>query len=177
MFHLMHSMMFCTALRAAGHRLGADGRMAEIIRLRAMGVVDLMLYLYPRMFAVDADEQCTPLPLVQQSFAEGCCFLVHTLDNIFIWVSIGASKEFLANAFGVAAIEELPKEVPKLETAENRRLNELINECWKLSAHYLPVEVIPQGDQREEVFGEILRDEEVGEGPQLGTWIGQIRSF
>lgn len=176
LFHLMHSLTSSTALRASPNPLGVDGRMSEIIGLRSIGINDLLLYLYPRMFATDS-ENIVPLPLTGESFGYGNCFLTHKNDKIYIWISQNVSPQYLQNTFGASSLETVPETVPTLDTKENKALQELIRDCWSLSCHFLPTEIITQGSPREAIFGEILVDDSAASGAPLNQWMKEIRSF
>ena len=156
MIHLAHALLSNLILRAQ-HPLGVDGRLSTILNIRSMSLIDLLIYLYPRMFAIDNSE--LPLPLCASSFSQGSCFLFHTLDRIYIWVSQGATPQYLSETFGVSSIDQLPNEVPTLNTEENQKLQKLINDCWNLSGRFLQTEIIGQGSPRESVFSEILIDD------------------
>ncbi|OHT09481.1 Sec23/Sec24 trunk domain containing protein [Tritrichomonas foetus] len=167
MYHLMHSLVSNPTFRAR-HAEGVDGRMSSVIRLRAISVTDLLLYLYPRMFSVDSGEV---LPLTGESFGKGTVFLFHTVDRIFIWVGGGASQEFINGAFGVSDIASLPSELPQLQTPENAKVMAIVQSCWELSSRYLPVEVIGQGGAREYVFADILVDDSTVSGTNLKQFL------
>lgn len=155
-YHLMHSMLgnllFCDQFPG-----GVDARMALIIRLRAMSLNDLLLFLYPRMFVTDASNVLVPLG--SQAFGVGSCVLVHTVDRIYIWISSAVSPSYLSSVFGVSSIDQVPADVPTLTSAENSSLRELLEQCWTFSGRYLPVEIMTQGDPREAVFATILKDD------------------
>jgi hypothetical protein len=53
----------------------------------------------------------------------------------------------------------------------------LINDCYALSGKYLPVNIIPAGDQREEVFRDILVDMRTDGGGDLKAFISQMTTF
>ncbi|KAH0791221.1 Sec23/Sec24 trunk domain containing protein [Histomonas meleagridis] len=175
-YHLLHSLLCCSTIRPAQHPLGVDGRMSELIRLRSIDLTDLIIYLYPRMFVTDA-EQIMVLPLTGQSFAAGHCFLVHTVDKIYIWLSSEVTPEYLQNAFGVSSFDKVAEQLPKLETKENQQLQQLLTECWELSGRYLPVEVIPQGNPKEAIFGEILVDDSAACGAPLQQWMKEFQAI
>jgi len=174
MYHLLHSILCNQVIRARPHPLGVDGRMSVIIGLRSISVNDLLLYLYPKMYALDSDVK-TPLPLSGQSFSYGSCFLVHTVEKIYIWVSNSVSQEFLSNVFGVQSFEQLPSELPTLENPTNVEVHNLLNECWSFSGHYLPIEIIPQQSPRESIFADILVDDSTACGSNLSQWMNEIK--
>ena len=155
-FHLMHSMLGSEVF-SAQHPGGVDGRMACIIRLRAMSLKDLLIYLYPRMFVTDSN--CLLVPLNSQAFGLGSCIFVHTVDRIYIWIGSGVNPTYLTNAFGVSSLEQVPAEVPTLTTQENEALRNLLEQCWAFSGRYLPVQIMTQGNPHEAVFGDILKEE------------------
>lgn len=154
-YHLIHSIL-CDPSIIPQHPYGPDGRMALIIRLRAISINDLLLYLYPRMFVLD--NTISLLPLSNQSFSYGCAFLFHTVDRIYIWVNDQVSQQFLLDAFGCNTIQDLPQEFPDLQTQTNQSIHQVINESWGLSGRYLPVEIMSQGNPKESIFSDIIVD-------------------
>lgn len=176
-YHLMHAMLSNVSFRSR-HPFGVDGRMSQIIMLRAISITNLLLYLYPRMFSVDTE---TVLPLTSSSFGQGTVFLFHTVDKVYIWVSAAADKSFLANALGCQGLEDLPTAFPPPTTTPNQnsaeylKLQNLISNCYELSGKYLPVEVIGQGSPREAVFSEIIVDDSTVSGSNLSSWTQSMR--
>jgi drug/metabolite transporter superfamily protein YnfA len=153
--------------------MGVDPRFAEFIRLRGMNIVDLCIYVYPRLLAVDQD--CQLLPLTAESFALGRCFVLHTIDHVIVWIARDIDEKWLGEAFGIGHFEELPTDVPVIETEASLRLNSIIRSCWELSGRYLPVLIVPQGDPRETVVGALLVDDSVASGRNIADWIHYFR--
>lgn len=168
-----HALTLCPLLTAR-HPLGVDGRIATIIEYRGMNIIDLMLKIYPRMFAIDTRSQA--LSLSGKSFAAGAVFLVHMLEKIIIWVSNGASADFLRDVFGVNPGEPLPQTLPELQTESSQYVQNLIQESMTISQRYLPVEIIPQGDPREQIFGSILVDDATDTHSGIDNWLNEIRT-
>jgi protein transport protein SEC24 len=166
---LGHGLLSHPVAQPVFQRGGIDGRMANVIRLRSMSIANLVLYAYPRLFAADGPDGA--LALTGQSFGYGNCFVFHTVDQIFVWLSANVGPDYLRAAFGVDEVAALPDEVPKLGTAENERLNAIIQDCWNLSERYLVVEVIGQGSPREAVLGELLVDDSAVSGATLADWV------
>jgi hypothetical protein len=169
LYHLLHSLLGSPLMRAQ-----SELRIAELILVRSMSLVDCLLYLYPRMFALDAQQYSGPLPLVGDSFQYGSIFLAHTVRRIYIWVRSDAAPDLLMKFFGDQTV---PADVPLTGTPENQRLNELVAACQAFSRKYLPVEIIPGGDTRESVFREILVDLRTDGGADLKAFIAQIATF
>jgi hypothetical protein len=169
LYHLLHSLFGSPLLRPQ-----SESRIAELIAARSMSLVDCLLYLYPRMFALDAQQNYGPLPLVGESFQYGSIVLAHTVTRIYVWVSTNAAPDLLVKFFGGQTV---PADVPQTGTPENQRLNELIAACWAFSRKYLPVEIIPGGDARENVFRDILVDLRTDGGTDLKAFIAQIATF
>ncbi|KAK8899345.1 hypothetical protein M9Y10_001659 [Tritrichomonas musculus] len=177
-YHLMHAMLSNESFRSR-HPFGVDGRMSQIIMLRAISITNLLLYLYPRMFSVDTE---AILPLTSSSFGQGTIFLFHTVDKIYIWVSAAADKNFLINGFGCQSLEDLPTAFPpgppaspNSNSEEYLKLQKLISNCYELSGKYLPVEVIGQGSPREAIFSEIIVDDSTVCGSNLTSWTQSMR--
>jgi protein transport protein SEC24 len=171
LYHLCHALL--------GHPIaqpvfpsGTDGRMATLIFLRGSTLRESLLFFYPRMFAADGVEG--PLPMCADSFGAGSCFVVHAIDGIFVWVSQAASPEYLERTFGVTAVENLPAEIPVLQTPESARLNAIVAQCWEFVMRYVRVEVIGQGSPREAIFRDLLVDELLVGGANLVEWIRHL---
>lgn len=135
-----------------------DRRMQAMISGRCASVIDTLLSLYPRMFAVDYGY--VPLPLTTESYAYGTVFLFHMRDKIVIWVSPSCSPEYLINAFGVDDIVKLPNDLPENATKENQNLQTIRAQCYKLSGRYLPTEIIGYNDPRESELAALMIDKE-----------------
>lgn len=156
--YMIHSLL-CNDLMKTNHQEGPDGRLALVIRIRSIDVVSLLLLLYPRLFAFAEDGSTSLLPLTGSSFSYGTCFVAHTIDRIYIWVSHNAPQQLINDVFGVTDVTNIPGDVPETGTPLNKAMLDLINECRTLSGCYLPVTAIPQGSMEERVFGTILVDD------------------
>ena len=154
LYYYWHSIL-CAPFLVEGPG-SADIRFPAILASQGLSFQDSLICIYPRMFAVDGSE--SPLPLSSDSFAMGNIILVHTSDRLFLWISPEAPAEKLRSYLGCGSIEELPSEVPELQTVENQRLHALVTGCYNLSGRYLLTEIIPPGSPREAVFSWILVD-------------------
>ena len=159
--YLIHSML-CTDLVSPQHPEGVDGRLALVIKIRSIDIINLILYLYPRFFVLTETGETYILPLTGSSFSTGSCFIVHCIDKIIVWVSTNASPQFLADVFGVSDLTQIAPEVPETGGPLNNKLFELVNESRILSGCYLPVIAIPQGSPSESIFQNILVDDKKG---------------
>jgi hypothetical protein len=124
--------------------------LTEINRLRQAPLFEVLLWLYPRMIALDTKTE--EIPCEGESFGAGSVFLFHTTEKVYIWIGMEANREYLARVFGSDDV----RCVPELETEENRYVRGRIQECYALSRRFLPVEVIQQGEPREELIGKLL---------------------
>lgn len=136
--YLSHSLAYSNIL-AITHPISVDGRVSDLSMFRTYSVVDLMLALYPRMFAVDT--LYGPLQLVNESFQHGSVFLIHCVNRICIFIKHDVDPEYLVNVFGVVSPSEVT-ELPTLETEQNSSLHDLIKECYTISRRYIPLEII-----------------------------------
>lgn len=171
MFHLSHAISLSQIL-ALPCTNGVDGRMETSIWVRSANITEILLYLYPRMFALDSTVENSPyqtysaisnsfvgpLPLSHESFGYGNFFMFHTNDKIYFWISKSVQPSFLAAVFGVQSFEEIPNEMPNIQTEANQNLQKVLSECWSLSGKYLPNEIIKQEDPRELVISRFLID-------------------
>jgi len=162
--YLSHSLL-CSPLLRAVNPEGVDGRMKTIISYRSYSLIDMVLSLYPRLILVNSPPQV--LPLASPSFAEGYCYVIHTISKILIWTNPSTPPEFLQAAFGVSNIQELPFTLPMLSTPENQIIQSIIQEAYTISRKYLPIEIIPPGHPRESLIGELLYDDSVISGSAL----------
>jgi hypothetical protein len=150
------------AFRGLFAGLSSDGQVA-LGRWTAMcPLAELILMLYPRMFAID--QQTDALPCCADSFRFGWVFLFHCWHRIYIWISERADAKFVANAFGTDF-----SELAKLPTLENQLVWDRVQNCLEISGKYLPVEIIKQGDEREGVIRLILIDRP-DQGPTFNEW-------
>jgi hypothetical protein len=142
--------------------LSDDGKVVLSSWIVLCPLAELILMLYPRMFAID--QEADVLLCCADSFRFGWVFLFHCWNRIYIWISDKADAKFLANAFGTDF-----SELAKLQTPENRMVWDRVQNCLEISGKYLPVEIIKQGDEREGVIGLILMDRP-GQGPTFSEW-------
>lgn len=172
-FHLIHSF-FVSKIGTPGAAV-PDEKVAFSVWLRSAPIIEMLLYLYPRMFALDS--RSGPLPCEGNSFAMGRVFLFHTSNKVYIWVSSDADRGFLTNVFGVNTVdaEQFPTDLPELGTSEAAYVQEKLQECWTLSGHYLPLEIIPQGSPREAVFGSLLVDSPPGMD-SFSDWLQKVKT-
>ncbi|OHT07564.1 Sec23/Sec24 trunk domain containing protein [Tritrichomonas foetus] len=175
MYHLAHAMLASKLLKQHNNiRENIDDRVENIIQVRSMSMTNALLYLYPQMIA--ADQSSDPLPLETGSFGKGSCFVVHTINQILIWISPNISQDYLQNVFGVSSADQLPTSLPTIETPQSKQLHEIINGCYLLSGKYLPIEIIPPGSPRESVFSELLVDVIPVKGSNLAAFIAEMTS-
>jgi hypothetical protein len=61
--------------------ISCDWLMAEVIGVRAMSVVDNLLYVYPRLIKIGEGTR----PLTGKSLEEGAVIVAHCRDKIWLW--------------------------------------------------------------------------------------------
>lgn len=157
-FPYMANSLLSSRILSNTHPLGVDGRMVTLVEVNEMPIIEILLFLYPRLFKIE-ESKFSLLPLNKSSTLDGFCFLFHTYNRIYIYIKNNANPVYLKNAFGIDSIEKIPDEVPKLENNENKVLQKLINDCWSLSGHFLQTELICQGNSREFIFSELFVDD------------------
>jgi hypothetical protein len=173
LYHLAHGYLASAVLRPSAP-YGLDWEIAEAFRVRGLSVFDSILLSYPRFIVVDSSDDPEPAPLVGESFQLGFIVVVHSSNRIFVWANPQTPLETKLAYFGA---EELPPEIPQIETAENRRLNAVISKCYELSGAYLPTEIIPAESPREAVFRELLVDISTEGGTDLPGFLRQMPTF
>jgi hypothetical protein len=162
-----HALAVSPLLRA-GDRGGVDGRVCAALWARGANPVDILLWSYPRLFALDTGEG--PLPLSANSMGCGEVFLFHTVRKVVIYVKGSAGAEYLRRAFGVERAEDCGGELPVLGTPENEAVRAKWRECWQVSGRYLSCEIrVGKGVE------ELLVDSQQLQGRvSLEAWIREI---
>jgi hypothetical protein len=171
MYHIAHALLCNPAIRHRGS-LGVDARMAELLQMRAMSLVQLLLFMYPRLIAVVPGHPM--LPMTRRSLETADCLLLHSWRTIFVWVKRTMQADALRDAFGIANFTELPVELPNLEGPLNRELHELIQECWNFTGIYIAVEVVGEGSDADEALAELFVDDSAACGRDLRAWAVQF---
>lgn len=151
----IESLLSSTLLRQRRELRDIDRKMEACYNIQSSSLADTLLYLYPRLIAVDTGT--AELPLTAESFAAGHCFLLHTNRCIYVWVSPAAPKEYLEAVFGVTDAAALPSELPPLrDTPASSALHQRVRECYELCARYLITEVIAPGSPSERILSDII---------------------
>jgi hypothetical protein len=175
LYHIMHAISVLP-MAAPGPPSAADRKMIDVLATRSSNCVDFLLWIYPRMFALDTNEG--PLPLVSESFALGSVFLFHTHASIIIWISQNVDETYLSDAFGVDGFDAIREEVGEFDTVESREVNAKIRECWAISKKYLPVIVIKQGDAREAEMGALIVDTQPANPlANMEAWLREMKRY
>jgi hypothetical protein len=117
-----------------------DWLMAEVITVRILNIVENTLYLYPRIVRIPEKEV---VALAAMGLAEREVFVVHHWDRVI--VSVAESEEGVCEG-----------------------LADVIEECWRISGRWLPVEVIVRGNQG---LNELLADNSVAFDVSFMDWI------
>ena len=158
MIHLYHSIFLSPLLHDNN---GVDKRMENCLWIRSANITEILLYLYPRLYAIDFHntelESCV-LPLENNSFSSGSLFLFHTENHIYIWVAKTIPKDFIEAIFGVSEFHLIPKAIPQLNTPENQYIRNIMQLCFNLSRKYIPNQVIKQNDEEETKISHFLID-------------------
>ena len=148
----------------------SDNRICDAIFYRSINIVNFVLKHYPRLLAM-YPSKTDELKLDNSAFEKGTVFLAHMYDRVVIWVSPATDRDYIVNAFGVDSFENIPKELPQLQTEESRQLVEEVNNCNNISRCYLPCSVIKQGDPEECIFAEILVDQNSDRRTPIAQWL------
>jgi hypothetical protein len=140
----------------------ANRKMQIAIQLRAIGVVDTLLFCYPRLVSV-ADRQIRTL--VSSSFAGGLLVL-HTWQYVFIWAKL--ESDLLAE-IGSGIGGDGVVDVERIDGRSAQAIREIVREAWEISARYLIVRPLV-GD--EAVRGYLVEDK-IGEQFCYSAWLHQ----
>jgi hypothetical protein len=134
------------------HPLGFDWLFAEIIRIRQIDINNFVVYIRPRLFR--PDQGTAALPPARASCAGASVVAVHTPERIIVWVAA-----------------DMPNDLALFPDATRGRVMGVARECWQWSGRYLPVEVVRQGDPKEAALRDVLVDDSVAAGANLGDWL------
>ena len=109
---------------------GADGRFSQIISMRSIGIIDLLLYMYPRLLTIDGKV----LPLVLSSINNNNILILHSNEVIIIW---GKTEQILNE---IIDNNNLTYDYNiNLSQIKSSEICNLIQDCWKLNYHYIPI--------------------------------------
>ncbi|OHT16023.1 Sec23/Sec24 trunk domain containing protein [Tritrichomonas foetus] len=107
---------------------GPDGRFAHIIQMRSAGIVDLMLYSYPRLLTIENE-----LVSLSKTATKNHNFLIlHSNDAVYVW---GKTKEILSQETSISIDENT--HIIDVSTLQNEQLKKIIHECWEMSRRFL----------------------------------------
>lgn len=108
---------------------GPDGRFAEILNMRSIGIIDLLLFSYPRVMTIDLEL----LTLSKSSLNKylNNILIIHSYNFVYIW---SLAKETLLNELGNQAARNGLVDVDKID---NEQLKMSVKSCWALSRKFL----------------------------------------
>jgi hypothetical protein len=149
---------------------GIDGRVCTALWARGANPIDLLLWTYPRLFALDTNQG--PLPLNTNSLSGRSVFLFHTVTKVVIYIHASANSDYLQRAFGVQRAKEIRGDLPTLESPENEAIHDRWRECCQISGGYLPCEITHEGVER---F--LVESQHAPFKMSLTTWICDIRAM
>jgi hypothetical protein len=171
LYHLIHGLL-CNPAIQHHSPIGVDARMAQLVQVRAMGIVQLLIFMYPRMIAIIPGRPI--LPMTRRSLELADVMIFHTWRTIFVWVKRTVSTEILRDAFGVVSFIELQNDLPTLEGDLNKELHRIIQQCWDLTGIYISVEVIGEGNEGEAAISQFFVDDSTACGCDLTRWMARF---
>ena len=107
---------------------GPDGRFSQIIQMRAAGIVDIMLFSYPRLLTIDNEL----ITLSKNSIQDKTFLILHSVDFILIW---GKEKSDLSTYIDEQLIDQ--NGIIDSSNIQNERIKCIIKECWEMSRRFL----------------------------------------
>jgi hypothetical protein len=146
--------------------------MAQLVQMRSMGIVQLLLFMYPRLIAISPGRPI--LAMTRRSLHAADLFVLHTWRMIFVIARCEIAADILRDAFGVAAFTDLPVELPTLETELNKELHCIIQDCWNFTGTYIAVELVREGSEAEAAMTELFVDDSTACGSDLQRWMAQF---
>ena len=175
-----------------GGREPGDRRVHDVRMLRAMGPLELGLYLYPRIIAIhdldpadgfaDASGRLRMPGGVRASFsqiAEGGAYLVDDGQTCLLWLHAHVSPNLLEDLFGpgYASLRDLDpfmSALPVLETHLNAQVRNIVQylETMGRGSKALTIQLARQGlDGAEYEFARLLYEDRNGEAQSYVDWL------
>lgn len=148
---------------------GPDGRFAQILQMRAIGIVDLILYVYPRLLTIE--NKILPLSKkslnqYMESLNNNCILIVHSCNAIFIWA---ISKEVLISKLSSSCDNDVVSQsgAINIDKITDQKLKDLIRSCWNISRKYLLSFAI----YGENVLDSLLIEDSITSNFNYASWI------
>ncbi|KAK8882596.1 hypothetical protein M9Y10_045238 [Tritrichomonas musculus] len=153
---------------------GPDGRFSQILQMRSIGIVDLILFIYPRLLTVDNEI----LPLCKKSLDKykeslpdpnNYILIVHSCNAIFIWAK---SRDVLVNELSSTSDPNVIDHsgVIDVDKITSQKLKDLIHSCWIISRKYLLSFAI-YGD---DIIESLLIEESLSSGFTYASYIQSL---
>jgi hypothetical protein len=153
-FGMLQSALFRESCAAR-----VSDRISEVVTWRSYGIVDALLYCYPRL--TDVREQQL-LPLVKESFVDRLLVL-HTVGFVAIW---GQSETVLCEQAGKDCRHQSFVSVDTLDGTLAEQIRALVRSAWELSWTVLPVTAIVGLDS----VTPFITEGTIGPGFSLANW-------
>ncbi|CAN7993942.1 unnamed protein product [Ixodes hexagonus] len=169
------ALMKHTAFRV-GVSTKLDDRVFAMEQMKSMPLSYLMTYIYPALYPVHMldDQNALTLedgtvvsqpPRLQLSFEKidrHGCYLLDTVERLYLYVGRAVSDRFCINVLGAANFSSVPDdmtELPELSTPESERVRNFV--AWNLSRrpYYSPLRVIRQDSKDRHLFVQHLVDD------------------
>lgn len=174
-----------------GGREPSDRRIHDIRLLKAMGCLELSLYLYPRIISIhnlneldgfaNENGHLRMPPTIRATFSkieEGGAYIVDNGQVCLLWLHSSVSPNLLADLFGpgcngLKAIDPFMSQLPLLETrlsAQVRNILQYLGECRGSKA--LTIQIARQGlDGAEYEFARLLFEDRNNEAQSYVDWL------
>lgn len=169
------ALMKHTAFRV-GVSTKLDDRVFAMEQMKSMPLSYLMTYIYPALYPVHTldDQNALTLedgtlvsqpPRLQLSFEKidrHGCYLLDTVERLYLYLGRAVSDHFCTNVLGAANFSAVPDnmtELPELPTPESERVRTFV--AWNLSRrpYYSPLRVIREDSKDRHLFVQHLVDD------------------
>lgn len=153
----------------------ADMKVSEYIKIRSYDVIRITLLFYPRLHIIDEETlEFRLVTLSVESLYNGNLFILHTDDEVILWIRDSVSETSLKGIFGVNDFSEIPNALPEKDEPINQVIRNHINDCFNISMRYLSTFIIPQGDSMEPLFMRYLHDSSNSRGADIKQYAGSF---
>lgn len=171
--------MTCSFVQTA-FRVGVSTKLDERVfameQMKTMPLSYLVTYIYPALYPVHTldDENALELedgtlvpqpPRLQLTFEKvdrHGCYLLDTVERLYLYVGRAVQDRFCTNVLGVANFLAIPDdmtELPELNTPESERVRNFV--AWTLSRrpYYSPLRVIREDSKDRHLFVQHMVDD------------------
>lgn len=117
-------------------------------------ITSVALLAYTRMIGADG----RVLPLSYASFEGNPGMIFHEFYRVIIWISYNTTEEECRKFAGISEPQNIPDELLEIESDGNKKIHEIVYECYVLRMMYFPVGIVLTGSCIEKYLQSLIVD-------------------